>query len=54
MNEDAVVYIVDDDQAMTESLSWMVESVGFKTKTFSNAKSFLEVQKEFGSFHKYI
>ncbi len=42
MNEDAVVYIVDDDQAMTESLSWMVESVGFKTKTFSNAKSFLE------------
>lgn len=42
MNEEAFVYIVDDDQAMTESLSWMIESVGFKTKTFSNAKTFLE------------
>ncbi len=42
MNEEALVYIVDDDQAMTESLSWMIESVGFKTKTFSNAKTFLE------------
>lgn len=42
MNDEPIVYIVDDDQAMTESLSWMIESVGFKTKTYSTAKNFLD------------
>ena len=36
------VFIVDDDQAMVESLAWMIESVGFKTKTFTDAQAFLD------------
>lgn len=42
MNSDAVVYIVDDDKAMGESLSWMIESVGFKTKVYTEAQQFLD------------
>ena len=41
-NATVTVFIVDDDQAMVESLAWMIESVGFKTKTFTDAQSFLD------------
>lgn len=41
MNHEPIIYIVDDDQAIAESLAWMIESVGFKTKTFFSAKKFL-------------
>jgi len=37
------VYIVDDDTAVRESLSWLVESVGLKTETFSSANEFLSI-----------
>ncbi len=37
-----IVYVVDDDQAMVESLTWMIESVGFKVKTFARAQEFLD------------
>lgn len=37
------VYIVDDDTAVRESLSWLVESVGLKTKTFASANEFLTI-----------
>ncbi|TAK76281.1 MAG: response regulator transcription factor [Gammaproteobacteria bacterium] len=39
---DPIVYIIDDDQAMVESLSWMIESVGLKVKTFVRAQDFLD------------
>lgn len=39
---DAVVYVVDDEQAMVESLSWIIESVGLKAKTFTRAQDFLD------------
>ena len=42
MQQDPLVYILDDDRAMAESLSWMIESVGFKTKSFVNAQNFLD------------
>lgn len=42
MNTESIVYVVDDDQAMVESLSWMIESVGLKVKTFTRAQDFLE------------
>lgn len=38
---DPVVYIIDDDQAMVESLSWIIESIGLKVKTFIRAQDFL-------------
>jgi FixJ family two-component response regulator len=37
-----IVYVVDDDQAMVESLSWVIESVGLKAKTFTRAQDFLD------------
>ncbi len=39
---DPVVYIIDDDHAMVESLSWIIESVGLKVKTYVRAQDFLQ------------
>ncbi len=39
---DPIVYVVDDDQAMVESLSWIIESVGLKVKTYTRAHEFLD------------
>ena len=36
-----IVYIIDDDHAMTESLSWIIESIGLKVKTYVRAQDFL-------------
>ena len=37
------VYIVDDDDAVRDSLSWLVESVGLDAVTFSSAAKFLDI-----------
>lgn len=37
-----IVYVVDDDHAMVESLTWIIESVGIKVKTYTRAHDFLE------------
>ncbi len=37
-----VIYVVDDDQAMVESLTWIIESVGMKVKTYTRAQEFLD------------
>lgn len=42
MAMEAVVYVVDDDQAMVESLSWIIQSVGLKAKAFTRAQDFLD------------
>ncbi len=45
MNADAPrVYIVEDDEAVRESLQLMLESVGYKTRTYTNANTFLDEQ----------
>lgn len=36
------IFIVDDDQAMRESLSWLLETTGYPVKTFSSAQEFLQ------------
>ncbi len=41
MTMDPIVYVVDDDQAMVESLSWIIESVGLNAKTYTRAQDFL-------------
>jgi two-component system, LuxR family, response regulator FixJ len=38
---DPIVYIIDDDQAMVESLSWIIESIGLEVKAFTRAQEFL-------------
>lgn len=42
MSMEPIVFVVDDDQAMVESLSWIIESVGIKIKTFTRAQDFLD------------
>lgn len=37
-----VVYVVDDDAAMRESLRFLVESVGLVAKTYESANAFLD------------
>lgn len=39
---DPIVYIIDDDQPMVESLLWIIESIGLKVKTFVRAQDFLD------------
>ncbi len=36
------VYIVDDDQAVRESLTWLLESVNLNVQAFSSAEQFLD------------
>lgn len=42
MATEPIVYVVDDDQAMVESLTWVIESVGLKAKAFTRAHEFLD------------
>jgi len=41
MNEEATVFIVDDDPAFRESLGVLILSMGLKSKTFSSGDEFL-------------
>ena len=45
METQSTVFIVDDDEAVRDSLSWLMQSVGLNTQTFPSADAFL---KEFG------
>lgn len=38
----ATVFVVDDDDAMSKSIRWLIESVGLNVKIFPNAKEFLD------------
>jgi len=39
---ESIVFIVDDDEAVRESLHWLVESVGLPVKTFATGMEFLD------------
>jgi len=39
--QDPVVYVVDDDSAVRESLDSLIRSIGFGVQTFSSAHEFL-------------
>ena len=39
---DSTVFVVDDDPAMRESLSFLMGSVGIRVKTFEDAQTFLD------------
>jgi len=41
MNGQANVFVVDDDQAMRNSLKWLIESVGMHVETFASATDFI-------------
>jgi RNA polymerase sigma factor (sigma-70 family) len=42
MNQEAIVYIVDDDPAVRNSLRWLLESVQFKVRACATAQEFLD------------
>ncbi len=42
MNNNPVVFVVDDDEAARDSLCWLVRSVGLEVETASSALEFLE------------
>ncbi len=42
MNEEPIVYVVDDDPAVRKSLRWLIESVGLAVATFSSGGEFLD------------
>jgi two-component system, LuxR family, response regulator FixJ len=41
MPPEPIVFVVDDDRAMRESLRWLLESVGLTVRTYANAADFL-------------
>jgi two-component system response regulator FixJ len=41
MRNDAVVHVIDDDQAVRDSLSFLLKSAGFAVGTYESATSFL-------------
>jgi two-component system response regulator FixJ len=41
VKEQAIVYVVDDDGAMLQSVQWLIESAGLSVKAYSKAKDFL-------------
>jgi len=41
MNSQTSVFVVDDDQAMRNSLKWLIESVGMKVEIFASADEFI-------------
>jgi two-component system response regulator FixJ len=38
---DQIVYVVDDDEAMCESLEWLLKSQGLRIQTYTSAEAFL-------------
>lgn len=42
MSDNAIVFIVDDDEAVRQSTAWLIESIGLKVTTFTSADEFLE------------
>jgi FixJ family two-component response regulator len=43
---DAVVYVVDDDRSVRESISALIRSVGLRVRLFSSAQDFLQSERE--------
>src|SRR5260370_30846611 len=39
---ESIVFVVDDDQALRDSLSWLLESVRLPARTFTSAQEFLQ------------
>ncbi len=49
IDKDAMVFVVDDDEAVRKSLARLIRSVGLKVQTFSSAYEFLEKDRYSGA-----
>jgi FixJ family two-component response regulator len=45
MTSDAVVFVIDDDESIRESLNSLIRSVGLRVETFSSAQEFLQSKR---------
>ena len=45
MTSDAVVFVIDDDESIRESLNSLIRSVGLKVATFASAQEFLQSER---------
>ena len=43
---DAIVYVVDDDEAVRDSLRWLLEAQGFQVRAFAAAEHFLAALRD--------
>ena len=46
MQPDAVIYVIDDDEAARHSLEFLLKTAGLKVRSFDGAKAFLNVLPE--------
>ena len=42
MASEALVHVIDDDEAMRDSLSFLLDSAGFEARTYDSASAFIE------------
>ena len=49
MSENGIVYVVDDDAAVRESLVWLLGSVGLRAIPFASAAAFLDSYEDNGN-----
>src|SRR3954463_13776696 len=48
MPTDPIIYVVDDDDAVRQSLEFLLNTAGMKAKSFDSAKAFFEALPEIG------
>ena len=41
-NPQGTVFIVDDDEAVRDSLRWLLEANGYRVRAYASAESFLD------------
>jgi len=45
MSDDAIVFVIDDDESLRESLKSLIRSVGLRVATFASAQEFLQSER---------
>ena len=48
VENDSLVFVVDDDPSIRQTLTWLIESVGIRVETFSSADAFLKRERHYG------
>lgn len=46
MDQEQIVYVIDDDKDVTEAIYWLIQSVGYKVKTYHNTETFFNEYDE--------
>ncbi len=49
MQPEQIIYLIDDDDAVRQSLEFMLKAAGIKSRSFESAKAFMSVIHEIGS-----